>query len=155
MPRSSHHHSEGLDSSALDQELDASVIVVKHRPGGFSPLLLPPLLIVILGALFLGYRASESNWQGLSWERLASLWPSHPNRHDATPGPDLALNSLATDPASTEKEASPEPETGGASAEPATATASPTEKSEAEFLDEIRRESERAKERNAELERVK
>jgi hypothetical protein len=122
---------------------------------------------VIVCALLLGYRSAETDWRGLTWDRLVALWPSPSPRTEPAAKPQaengsssaLALTSKATEAASAEAVDAARPETTEPTADPnvveAPKDSASLDKAQATFLDEIRRESERTKERNAELERVK
>jgi hypothetical protein len=132
-------------------EVAPGVFVVRHRPVGFSAGLVPPLLLVILGASFLVYRSAASDWRGI----FALL--SGPSR-DSAPlvkeAPALVLN----DP--------PKPEAAEVAVAAAAAPAAPADASKdepvkpkvtepANPLEDIKREAEKTKEKIAELERLK
>src|SRR4051794_29218283 len=85
-PGSSDILPDHMEPSGTGHELDLPVIIVRHRPRGLSPLLLPPFFIVIVCALLLGYRSAETDWRGLTWDRLVALWPS-PSRAEAAVRP--------------------------------------------------------------------
>lgn len=125
--------------------VDPGVIVVPHRPGGFSPLLLPPFLIVLLGAGFLAYRVQTPDWRGLTWS-----WnrPNSGSRLLPQLGPALALETQPapalpspSEPAETKGKPQPEPET--------------AEKKEIDPLDDIQREADKTRERIETLEKLK
>jgi hypothetical protein len=125
--------------------VDEDVIVVPHRPGGFSPLLLPPFLIVLLGAGFLAYRVQTPDWRGLTWS-----WnpPKSNSRLLSQPGPEVALKTqpapavpAPTEVAETKEEPQPKPES--------------AETKEIDPLDDIQREADKTKERIETLEKLK
>jgi hypothetical protein len=128
------------------------LIVVPHRPGGFSPMLLPPLFIVLLGAGFIAYRVRTPDWRGLSFEWS---WPTFGNRPTSTPAPAPIL-ALKTEPAKPElvpprpvepakpkDEPKPSPDLAGKAA------------AEVDPLGDIEREAEKTRERIATLEKLK
>ncbi len=59
-----HKHDDLIDQPAPNSaEVAPGIYVVRPGPVGFSATLLPPLLLVILGAGFLIYRSAASDWR--------------------------------------------------------------------------------------------
>lgn len=132
-------------------EVAPGVYIVRHRPSGISGGLLPPLLLVILGAGFLVYRSTASDWQGIF--ALFSGSSRAAARAAVTEPPALALNDPPKPvPAEIPKPAAPAPSPAleAPKAEP------PQPKEEpANPLEDIKREAEKTKEKIAELEKLK
>jgi len=140
-------------SAALPVEHDQpAVIIVPYRPGGHSARLLPPILLVLLGAAFLAYRARSPDWRGASAlfesrPKLASI----PNPARAAEPPARVAEPAPTVPeakpvASTEFKRSEDPREREKGAKPA------GPKREVDPLEDIRREAETTRQRMAELE---
>jgi hypothetical protein len=141
-----------------DVDLDLGVIVVPHRDGGSSAKWLPPLFLVMLGAAFLAYRASASDWRGFSFEQIASLWSSQPAakveapKPPAATAPELALNNESSPPVPETKSA-PKPHAVAKTGADTPKEADP--KASVDPLEDIRREAEKTKEQIAKLEKLK
>ena len=155
-PGSERPSTQRVDRSPSDVDLDEGVIVVPHRPGGFSAKLLPPLFLVMLGAAFLAYRASASDWRGFSFESMTSLWSTSPRAKAETAKPqaetDTAL-ALKNDTSVPEAESPPEPEHLAKTDADAPKEADPN--AGVDPLEDIRREAEKTKEQIAKLEKLK
>lgn len=130
---------------------DPDVIVVPLRPGRSTWPLVPPLLVVILGAGFLAYRASARDWRGASrlYEALAGLTPGPAQVRPAEP-PAKALPKA-------EKPPVPKSEVVTAVTPAPAAEAKPKPKAtpEPDPLADIEREAEATRKRTAELESFK
>jgi hypothetical protein len=140
-----HKHDDLIDEPAPNSaEVAPGVYVVRPRPVGFSAKLLPPLLLVILGAGFLIYRSTASDWRGVFalFSRSPRAMVSKPVAKQA---PLLALNDAP-------KTEEPQP------VAPAVTKEEPA-KAKAEVpvnpLEDIKREAEKTKEKIAELEKLK
>jgi hypothetical protein len=151
-------------------EQASDVIVVPHRPGGSWAKFLPPLLVVLLGTVFLAYRSSSRDWRGVfalfDGPSLSSSGPASKTT-PASP-PSLALNDKAP-PADLPKTQEPPAPAPATKAQPPTAPVTPapepsTSKPPAESadkpkdeatLDDIKREAEKTRDRIAELEKFK
>jgi hypothetical protein len=151
-------------------ELASDVIVVSHRPGGSSGKFLPPLLVVLLGTLFLAYRSSARDWRGVFALFDGPSWSSSgpASRTAPTNSPSLALNDKtppADAPKTEESTATASATKAQPSAVPVTPAPEPsTSKPPAESadkpkdgatLDDIKREAEKTRDRIAELEKFK
>lgn len=149
---------------------EPAVIIVPYRPGRVSAKLLPPILLVLLGAAFLTYRARSPDWRGVSalFEArsaptpapAASLARAEEPRARVDEPPARVVEPTPTvpkaDPAgaveargqkgATAQEAEKEKEKGAKLAGP---------RAEEDPLEDIRREAEKTRERRAELEQLK
>jgi hypothetical protein len=141
-------------------EVAPGVFVVRSRPSGFSAGLLPPLLLVMLGANFLVYRTVASDWRG-----VFALFSRSSPIPVAKEAPALVLNDPPK-PAVPELVAPvpepvapvPEPVAPVVPAAPEVAKEEPIKpkvEPPANPLEDIQREAEKTKEKIAELEKLK
>lgn len=139
----------------LAADVEPEVIVVPYRAGRHSAKLLPPIVLLVLGTAFLAYRARSSDWRGLSAlfePRPRTAAPpavAPPPRPDEPTAP-LAVAEQAEPPAVAQPADKEKTEAKAKDETPPAATAST-----ADPLDDIRREAETARERIAELEKLK
>jgi hypothetical protein len=140
------------DDQRLDEppsEVESEVIVAPYHPGRQSAKLLPPILIVLLGACFLVFRAQRSDWQGLSGLVGSLTWNRPARATEKVPPPPLAHKTeqpaLAASP-----EVKPERD-----AQAKADAAKPKQPDAADPLDDIRKEAEETKKKIAELEDLK
>lgn len=157
------------------------VLLDRPRADRNSALWLPPVIVLMLGTAFLGYRSVVSDWRGLSalFEAAPAAQPAEPARNGAGDEPKLAQAdapaSAGTSDVTPEplKDAPPEAQpalpplaTDGAKladrsdahsqdAQVAPSPDKPADPASVDPLDDIRREAEKTRERIAELEKIK
>ena len=160
----SHDALEGdgtFDEPSAENVIDPTIVMMKRPSRGLSPLLLPPFLVVLLGGLFLTYRANADDWHGFSLDRLVA-WAMPESIPIFVPKPEPAPSPAPivipkTEVASNETRAKRTiPEVPIVPEEKLVAPVQEkAEVAEIDPLEDIRREAQKTKERIAELEKLK
>jgi hypothetical protein len=131
---------------------EPDVIVIPYRPSGSAAVkLLPPLLIMMLGAGFLAYRSHSADWRGLyAWFGPTPKVQAAPRPQEAPAAPVLAKTDTPAPAAPVEPKPA-EPKVNALSAPPAAVVEAP----KPDPLDDIEREAAQTKDKIAALEKLK
>ncbi|WZP00059.1 hypothetical protein EP7_001676 [Isosphaeraceae bacterium EP7] len=131
-----------------------AVLIVTARRGRMLDALLPPTLIAAAAGLVLAYRGAQTEWDGLSLPRFATVAKAAPVLVKAEPKPPEAAPNAATVPVTPPVVAAvePKPVEPKPLVEPETKL---TDAAKAKVWDEIEVEARKTREQQAELEKIK